>query len=100
MKEDKEEYHKIDEFSGAFKRLWLTILTLLKLWEYWENSSAFSTSIFLLVGESGMCKYWKKLRDFLKMVEEILGILPGKEMEISDEAIKKAGRRERKSKKR
>ncbi len=29
------------------------------------------------------------------MVEEILGILPGKEMEISDEAIKKAGRREK-----
>ena len=31
----------------------------------------------------------EKIKDFLKMVEEILGILPGKEMEISDEAIKK-----------
>ena len=66
LKEDKEEYHKIDDSPGAFKRLWLTILTLLKLWEYWENSSAFSTSIFLLVGESGMCKRWKKLKIFLK----------------------------------
>ena len=63
LKEDKEEYHKIDEFSRSFQRLWLTILTLLKLWEYWRIPPLFNQYLSPR-RESGMCKYWKKLKIF------------------------------------
>ena len=76
MKEDKEEYHKIDEFSRSFQEALLTILTLSSSGVLGEFLR-FSTSIFLLVGESG-CASIGKIKDFLKMVEEILGILPEK----------------------
>ena len=89
LKEDKEEYHKIDEFSRSFQEaLADDFNTPQALGVLGEFLRFFNQYLSPRRGRWDL-QVLKKIKDFLKVVEEVLGILPGKEMEKSDEAIKK-----------
>ncbi|HQE25946.1 MAG TPA: cysteine--tRNA ligase, partial [Candidatus Atribacteria bacterium] len=86
-KEDKEEYRKIDEFYQSFQEaLADDFNTPQALGVLGEFLRLFNQYLAPYRGKWDL-QVLEKMRDFLKAVEEILGIIPEEEMKEEDEII-------------